>query len=495
MNRLRTCTGFENQKDFPIHDLPRNLQFLIQEVCGNLQVPSGLAAASMFSAISIAVQGLVDVERPNGLRSPILQNFVVIIESGGRKTAVDKVLMAPIRAYSDEQQFKAAADLAVFDTQVQIWELEIDDCKKSLRKAIKAIDGILKDELVKQLSLLMSKKPTKPRFLDPLIRDITPEALLDRATSGVPIFGLVADEGGQFFQGHAARNLPLLNAAWDGSTQHVDRKVEGKAVIKGLRLTTNIAIQPQTFEKFELGKGELGRDSGYFARQNWARLHAAYGERFIESTEPLEWPEVKLFSTRIRELLEQTATLHGQPVEELPILKMDMKAADEWIRYANYIEGQQRVGGRFELAKDAASKAAENAARLAALIHLFEGHEGEITESSMISGALISQWYLEQFVDIFATMEIPEQLLNAEKVDHYLGRRFNETRNSWMKKNELLKNGPRRNRKELNEALDVLVEDGQIWIDSTPGGPAIVHLNLGSHQFNAKRAHRSARGY
>ena len=493
MNHLRLWTRYSNS--FPTRDLPTRLQLVIKEVCRNLQVPEGLAAASVLSAISIAGQGQADVERPNGLRSPISQNYVSIIESGGRKTAVDKVLMEAIRTYSDDQQAKAIEDYAVFNTQVQIWELNLDDCKKSLRKAIKEKDGILRDELVKQLSLLMSKKPTVPRFLDPLIRDITPEALLDRATSGVPIFGLVADEGGQFFQGHAARNLPLLNAAWDGSTQHIDRKVEGKAIIKGLRLTTNIAIQPQTFEKFEMGKGELGRDNGYFARQNWARLSAAFGERFIDNTGPLQWHEVELFNKRIRELLEQTAKIYAQAVECLPLLKMSREAGDEWIKFANYIEGEQQAGGRFEMIKDAASKAAENAARLAALIHLFEGHEGEITESSMISGALISQWYLEQFVDIFATMEIPEQLLNAEKVDHYLGRRFNETRNSWMKKNELLKNGPRRNRKELNEALDVLVEDGQIWIDSTPGGPAIVHLNLGSHQFNAKRAHRSARGY
>lgn len=42
------------------------------------------------------------------------------------------------------------------------------------------------------------------------------------------------------------------------------------------------------------------------------------------------------------------------------------------------------------MAKDAASKAAENAARLAALIHLFQGDEGDITLDSMISGAYIS---------------------------------------------------------------------------------------------------------
>jgi hypothetical protein len=350
---------------------------------------------------------------------------------------------------------------------------------------------ILRDELEKQLLLLMSKKPTIPRFLDPLIRDITPEALLDRATTGVPLFGLVADEGGQFLQGHAARNLPLLNGAWDGSTQHIDRKVEGKTIVKGLRLTTNISIQPQTFEKFEMGRGELGRDNGYFARQNCARIYPAYGERFIDSTEPLEWPEVKRFNSRILELLEKTAKLHEHAVESLPLIKMDRRAADEWIKFANHVENAQGAGGRYEMAKDAASKAAESAARIAALIHLFEGVEGDITLDSMIAGAHISEWYLEQFVDIFATRKIPDSFCNAEKVDHYLGRIYSETGDPYMKKNDLLKNGPIRKSKDLNEALDVLQKYDQIAILCAPSKPTLIELNLGRYNFNAKQAYRS----
>lgn len=495
MNHYRICTGYENINDFPVRDLPRSLQPIINEVCRNLQVPAGLAAASMLSAISIAVQGLADVERPNGLRSPISQNFVAIIESGGRKTAVDKVLMEQIRAYSDAGQVKAAASRTVFTIQVQIWELEWDDCKKSLRKAIKSKDEILRNELEAQLLLLISKKPTTQRFLDPMIRDITPEALLDRAASGIPLLGLVADEGGQFFQGHAARNLPLLSAAWDGTTQHIDRKVEGKVVIKGLRLTTNIAIQPQTFEKFEMGKGELGRDNGYFARQNWARLHAAYGQRFIENSEPLQWPEVKRFNSRIRELLEETAECHEHAVEAFPILKMNSQAADEWTEFANYIEEEQRIGGRFEMAKDAASKAAENSARLAALIHLFQGNKGDITQDSMLCGARISSWYLEQFVDIFATREIPDSLHNAEKIDAFLSRKFNETNSLSMRKNDLLKNGPIRNRKDLNEALDVLQENGQVCILTAKGLPVLIDLNPKSRKFSAERAHKGGAAF
>lgn len=225
-----------------------------------------------------------------------------------------------------------------------------------------------------------------------------------------------------------------MNGAWDGSTQHLDRKGEGKAVIKWLRLTMNIAVQPQTFEKYEAAKGEFGRDNGFFARQNWARVYAAYGERFIDSPEPLQWPKVKQFKSRILELLEKTAKLHEQPVEVLPLLKMSREAANEWMNFYNYIENEQGVGGRFEMVKDAASKAAENAARLAALFHLYEGNEGDITLDSMISVVYISQWYLEQFVDIFATRKIPESLLNAEKIDQYLDRRFNETDDPWIRK-------------------------------------------------------------
>jgi hypothetical protein len=108
----------------------------------------------------------------------------------------------------------------------------------------------------------------------------------------------------------------------------------------------------------------------------------------------------------------------------------------------------------------------------------------------MIAGACISEWYLEQFVDIFATMKIPESLLNAEKIDLYLDRRYNETMDPHMKKNDLLKNGPIRNRKDLNEALDVLAKHEIIWIFCVQSKPTVVELNLGSNKFNPKQAHR-----
>ena len=66
-----------------------------------------------------------------------------------------------------------------------------------------------------------------------------------------------------------------------------------------------------------------------------------------------------------------------KPGQERKVLNLSREATDEWVKFANFVEGQIRPGGYFERATDHASKLAENVARVAAVVSYFE--YGDVT--------------------------------------------------------------------------------------------------------------------
>lgn len=317
-------------------------------------------------------------------------------------------------------------------------------------------------ELQQKLAEHLLKKPTAPRIYRTLIRDITPESLLDRAAKNYPLFGLAADEGGQVLSGHATRSLPLLNSARDGSAQYVDRKSSASQVIKFLRLSSHIEAQPKTVFAFLEGKGHLARDNGFLARNFVSYPYSTQGYRFISSTESMTWPVAEVFGARIREMLQKTKDLHARPVDRLPVLKLDDEAAFSWVNYANMVEGSQQPGFCYSKVKDAASKAAENAARLASVLHAYVGREGDIQLDTIQSAQTIVLWYLEQFIRIFAPPIIPQVLIDAQSLDSWLRMQFSTSGHYIHRRNRILQFGPLRKSHELAGALDVLVQHGKV---------------------------------
>lgn len=75
---------------YPIHELPALVRNAIEEVAEATQSPLALIAASALTAVSAAVQGLVSVERDEGLRGPASLFFLTLAASGERKTSSDK---------------------------------------------------------------------------------------------------------------------------------------------------------------------------------------------------------------------------------------------------------------------------------------------------------------------------------------------------------------------------------------------------------------------
>lgn len=307
--------------------------------------------------------------------------------------------------------------------------------------------------------------PTPPLQLRPIVRDITPEAMIQRLTTSIPLLALCADEGRQILDGRAVRSIALLNGLRDGSPQYVDRKGSGSQYVAFSRLSSNISTQPDSAVEFFNKNNGTARGSGHMARVFVAWPTSTQGYRFIESTALMTWTAMEPFDQRVKELLQQTLAMHKSPVTKLPVLRLSPEAAFRWTNFANAVEADQQPGFQLCKIRDAASKAAENVARLAAVIHVFSNAQGDISLRTIESAIAMVNWYLTQFARIFAPPQVPQVMLDAHALDYWL-------RTSVVamgmgithRKNYLLQRGPIRNKFQFDAALQVLINGGQVQV-------------------------------
>jgi len=142
-----------------------------------------------------------------------------------------------------------------------------------------------------------------------------------------------------------------------------------------------------------------------------------------------------------------------------------------WKDFANHIERNLNPGGMYCDVRDAASKTAENVARMAGLFHVSEGRSGEIQADSVNQALQICEWYLGEFKRIFApTPPVPQQELDAMSLDAWLRYAYATRGEYCIKRNVILQMGPGsiRTKARLDPALGVLAQSGRIRLTQEP---------------------------
>tara|TARA_R100000365_G_scaffold3488_1_gene11651 strand:- start:13439 stop:13996 length:558 start_codon:yes stop_codon:yes gene_type:complete len=167
------------------------------------------------------------------------------------------------------------------------------------------------------------------------------------------------------------------------------------------------------------------------------------------------------------ELIDQLHAAWKQPGFQRKVLEFTPEAADLWVKTADEIEGQLSPGGFYEQVQDHGSKLAEMIARLAALLHLFEGFDGGISVDTLRVAMEVCRDCSHDYVKIFSK---PPQ----EESDAYVLNQFFDkyrSMNQWhLPKNtarQICPNSLRKDRR-FYIALERLRLDGQISIYLCP---------------------------
>lgn len=447
-------------RPFPSDALPAGIRSAIDEVQAFTQAPYPLVSTSCLAALSLACQALADVRRAPGLKGPCSLYFMVVAESGERKSSADERFLRPIRQWEDEAQEQYQLLLAEYRAACEALEAEKGGLKDRIRQESKA--GKCTAEAKRQLRALERDTPTPPLEPRRLFADVTPEAFAFTLAKQCLTGGISSAEAGLVLGGHGMgkdsilRNLALGNALWDGPAFNIDRKTSASFRVKGVRSSISLMIQGEALLDFVERAGTLARGSGWFARFLLTCPDSTQGTRLYRPA-PAAWPAYSRWCARVLELLRLDLPLADDGTLAPPVLDLDPDARAAWIAFHDAIERALADGGELRQIRDIASKVADSAARLACIFHVFEhGPQGSISRDHFAAASNIVAWHLHESRRFFGELSLPRELADAARLDTWLTRYAARERTTTLYKNEVRQTGPLRDGQRLDLALKEL---------------------------------------
>jgi hypothetical protein len=150
-------------------------------------------------------------------------------------------------------------------------------------------------------------------------------------------------------------------------------------------------------------------------------------------------------------------------------LDMEADAFAAWRQFHDGIERELRDGGELADLRDVASKAPENVARVAALLHLFEhsGPIGRVSAAHVVAAVRIVTWHLSEARRFLGGMALHKAVANAVKLDAWLLATCRERGADSVTAREVMHRGPNsvRRKAELLVALAELTEAGRARLE------------------------------
>jgi putative DNA primase/helicase len=455
-------------QDYPLDALPDNLRAAVEEVLGFTKAPVVLAASSALASLSLATQAHVDIKRADKLTGPTGLFLLSIADSGERKSTCDGFFSKPIQVYEQEQAELAKPLLKDHAAAVLAWNAEREGVLSAIKDASKKGKPVA--ELRDNLTQIEHDRPVPPRIAKLIRGDETPENLAYVLAKEWPSGGVISSEAGVVLGAHGMgkdsimRNLALLNILWDGGELSVGRRSTESFIVRGARLTVALQVQEATLRSFFDRSGGLARGTGFFARFLVAWPESTQGYRPFTDP-PDSWPKLAAFHRRITEILNTSVSFDEGGALNPAMMAFTPEAKTAWVAFHDVLERELRSGGELYDVRDVASKTADNAARLAALFHVFEhGFETAVDSDSFENASRIAAWHLHEARRFFGELALPVELANAVRLDNWLLDICQRQHKHSVPRRELQRLGPVRDKEPLKNALKELEDLGRVRV-------------------------------
>lgn len=391
---------------YPVDALGPVLGPAARRIAYHVQAPLGMACQSVLGAASLVVQGHYDVKRGNIGTGPVSLYLMTVAVSGERKTSEDKVALAPIRAIEAEQREQYEQAVTRFQADTEAWELR----RKSIiaeaegkTKGKQAMSEEHQHALASRLAEHDGNRPVPPAMPNLTFSEPTAEGMYRHLKASRPTAGLYSDEAIGFFGGHGmsdearGRTIEALCRLWDGAPLTRTRGTAGESgFLSGRRLSTHLMMQPVVAEKV-LGDTLL-QGQGFLPRFLICHEPSMIGTRFLADRSPGDSVEtdraIADYAHRIDALAREPLPVNDAGELEPALMTIDGAAFDAFSILHDGIEAELAQDGRFHDVQAFASKAAENAARLAAVMAVVEESDGITPEHINRAGRLVT-YYLE----------------------------------------------------------------------------------------------------
>lgn len=361
-----TCVS--EPEPFPLNGLGDLLGAAATVIARDVQVPDVLAAGAVLASASLAVQPLFNVcidER----YSPTSLFIATSGGSGIRKSEADRVACKPILEFVESQIKRHAADVA---------------------------NGV-KDE------------KGEPALLRTLTTGQGTVQALSLALRQQSHIGLFSSEGGELLGGHSLTGehkqagYTWFLKAWSGERLDSRTVKDGASSLLHRRVVLHVLIQPITLDT--LLADPVARGNGFLARTLIAEPKSLAGTRIYSSANPLKAPEVKRYHQAIEELLQSHLPVwpDGDGFALKPAtIYLEADAYQLWVRFYDEVEIAQGVGNALHDIQGFASKAPEQALRIAGVIAAVNGAD-RIDLKTMAGAAKIASFYMGEHLRLMGS--------------------------------------------------------------------------------------------
>lgn len=444
----------------------------VDEVERNVKSPRELAVSSALAVISLACQGLYDIRSPFGSLCPLSLAIMAIADSGDGKSPSLRALFSSASKYQEKLLIEREIDLIKYNSNHGIWIEILKELKSNLRRCVR--QGKCIEEVSRKIHEHQEKEPSPPLKLSFLNDDVTTPALTRPMNKGLSSAGLISSEASGILNGGALQQFEIINSVWSGDGVRVGRVSSESYQVLDARLAICLMIQPSALNSFIKNKGEVARGSGLLSRFLFCKPKSTKGSRIEDGSEK-QWNACDRFGNRSVALLEkyvERCRIGGNVREEI---RLSDRASKLWIATRNEIEKEMSEEGAYGWAPDYASKLPENMLRLAGVFHVFEGREGDVSETTMHAAIDLGYWFSRQFNKVFS----PDTLLEneASELHCWLRAQYDKTNDRRCDKAYIRNYCPNglRDTERLKQLYDKLARDGLIRV-VTEGRKEVVVL-------------------
>jgi hypothetical protein len=181
----------------------------------------------------------------------------------------------------------------------------------------------------------------------------------------------------------------------------------------------HVMLQPLIAEEW-LADPKL-RDQGLFSRLLICAPKSLQGTRLHRDPDAADMAAIERFNRHLAGLLAQRARVNADGELEPRALPMSREAEGYWKWFGNELEVRQGENGTLYPIRGMSSKAAEYAARLAAVMGLAENPNlAEIDLALLKRGVALAQWYVDEALRLALEEAVPATTRMAEKLLEWL---------------------------------------------------------------------------
>jgi hypothetical protein len=443
------------------------------------QAPPDIGAQSVLGVAALATQGLGDAETLHG-RAPASLFLMTIAGSGERKTAADSLAMKGPRAFEAELEETRREEAAHWRNRHDLWE--------SARKRILRGNAGATETAVDLDAL--GPEPEPPLSASIIANEPTLEAITKNMPTLRASIGMFSDEGGGFVGGfgmsaeNRLRTIARFSSLWDGSPVNRWRAGDGVARYAGRRLAAHLMVQPVAAQG--VLADPLMTEQGFLARFLIAAPQSVIGTRTRQGHSKASEDALDRFADLIAGLLRRSLALRDGTRNELapPLVPMDADARAQLQDFALMLEREQAPGGKFHPIRPFASKGAEQAARIAAVLAICVAPDAPRVTTEIMDGATrLAAHALGEALRLSDAAAISQETKEAEQLRRWLVEKWPE---DFISASVAASRGCFKETEKNRRILGFLQRHG--WVHPAEGGAMI----LGKHRREAWRINRGS---